>query len=81
MTVDEFIALAKAELELFRSEIFREGSPIDPLKTPPFADEVLELAELDGKSPSDIMSDEDLWWSEFSGWRMVDPDDPDGDVE
>lgn len=76
MNIDEFVEKAKGDLELFRLE-YRKMSPEG--QSPPIAPEVIEQMKEDGvKNPEEMLTEEDRFWSEFSGWKGVDPDDPDG---
>jgi len=76
MNIDEFVEKAKGDLELFRKE-YQEVNGTK--EAPPIYPEVLETMREDGvENPESVMTEEERFWSEFSGWRTVDPDDPDG---
>lgn len=78
MNIDEFVDKAKGDLELFRQE-FKKLYPERNGQAPPIAPEVIEAMEVGGvQNPEEMLDEEDRFWSEFSGWRGVDPDDPDG---
>jgi hypothetical protein len=76
MNIDEFIDKAKGDLELFRQE-YRKMVPDG--NAPPIYPAALEAMRAEGvDNPDESFTEEDRFWSEFSGWRTVDPDDPDG---